>query len=95
VLGPHTASLGRERDVAVVQQVSTNVPQLGLVADLKVVLRAASDQDRIGVQRDCLEVRGEGDGRGWQQTSRQGRAFSVGWRVGRLIGRQVDAHVVK
>jgi hypothetical protein len=87
VLGPRTASLGRERDVTVVQQFSNNVPQLGLVADLKVVLRAASDQDRIGVQRDCLEVRGEGDGRGWRQTSRQGRALLVLARWGALRDR--------
>src|SRR5260370_506457 len=34
---PRSASLGRERNVAVVQHVSTDVPQLRLVADLKVV----------------------------------------------------------
>jgi hypothetical protein len=48
VLGPRTASLARERDVAVVQQVSTNVPQLGLVNDLKVVLRSTARRFRSG-----------------------------------------------
>src|ERR1700694_5074371 len=62
---PRTASVGGERDVAVVQHVSTDVIQVGLVADLKVVRYAASGQVRVGLQRDCLEVPGEGNGRGY------------------------------
>jgi hypothetical protein len=53
---PRTASPGGELDVAVVLDVSTDVPQLGcLVADLKVVGCAASDQVRVGLQLTVLK----------------------------------------
>jgi hypothetical protein len=43
------ASLGCELDVAVVQLVSSDVKQKSLVADLKVVGCATSDQVRVGL----------------------------------------------